>query len=75
MPKNYGLDHYVVATDWNDVAEETEQLLELPHPIPQKPEISPSFFESHSIRIEDPDSEGRGLMNIKNNKAIFLNNQ
>lgn len=40
---------------WTEKTEETEQLLELPHPVPVKPEISPSFIESNSHKDEEDD--------------------
>ena len=34
--------------------EEAEQLYELPHPIPERPEISPSFIIENTSRLDDP---------------------
>ena len=49
-----GFDHYIVNTDWQDVAEEeTEELMELPHPIPLRPEISPSFLDSQKSKTDE----------------------
>ena len=38
-----GFDHIVVNTDWTEVVDEAEELREYPCPIPEKPQISPSF--------------------------------
>lgn len=39
--------------------DEAEQLYELPHPIPMKPEICPSFIIENTSRLgENVDTEG-----------------
>ena len=44
----------MVNTEWTEEAIETEQLLELPHPIPERPEISPSFVIENTSRLDEP---------------------
>lgn len=48
-------EQVVVNTEWTEgEAEETVQLMELPHPIPERPEISPSFVIENTSRLDEP---------------------
>lgn len=49
-----GYEQVAVHTEWTEEALETEQLLELPHPIPERPEISPSFVIENTSRLDEP---------------------
>ena len=50
-----GYGQTVVQTEWTeDGVEEAEELLELPHPIPERPEISPSFVIENTSRLDEP---------------------
>ena len=55
--ESLGFEQIVVNTDWTEMIEEAEQLYELPHPIPMKPEICPSFVNDNTSRI-DTDTDG-----------------
>jgi hypothetical protein len=51
--QSLGFEQIVVNTDWTEIQDEAEQLLELPHPIPMKPQISPSFIIENTSRLDD----------------------
>lgn len=48
--------HYVVNTEWTELEDEAEQLRELPHPFPLRPEISPSFFNEDVVIVQEQQS-------------------
>ena len=57
--ESLGFEQIVVNTDWTEMIDEAEQLYELPHPIPMKPEICPSFIIENTSRLdENIDAEG-----------------
>ena len=49
-----GYEQIAVNTEWTEEVIETEQLMELPHPIPERPEISPSFVIENTSRLDEP---------------------
>jgi len=70
--ESLGFEQIVVNTDWTEMIDEAEHLYELPHPIPMKPEICPSFIIENTSRLdENIDTEG-SPQNKANQQPIIL---
>jgi hypothetical protein len=50
-----GLGQFVINTEWTESVDEAEELMELPHPVPVRPEASPapSFVETKKTDDRD----------------------
>lgn len=51
--ESLGFEQIIVNTDWTEMIDEAEHLYELPHPIPMKPEICPSFIIENTSRLDE----------------------